>query len=42
MYNMPLSMLEIMNKFSKDKSKYTETEIKGKRVEASKVKIKME
>ena len=41
-FNMPLSMLEIMNKFSKDKSKYTETEIKGKRVEASKVKIKTE
>lgn len=41
-FNMPLSMREIANKFIENKSKYTEREIGGKRVEASKVKIKME
>lgn len=41
-FNMPLSIQEIANKFIENKSKYTKREIEGKRVEASKVKIKIE
>ena len=41
-FNMPLSMREINNKFIEDRSKYTRREINGKQVEASKVKIKTE
>ena len=40
-FSMPLSIYEITNKFIENKSKYTEQEIRGKYVEASKVKIKI-